>query len=140
MGSEFKGEILKEQIAQVLKQWHSEVRDRRKNRERGLIQHPPTVTATHRGANNSYSKFDPHNASTSSPYLRMRRAAKTVKLLMMRKEKPGSILLPSKPGFSHPHQNQLKNNPETWATRLIPKENCGKPRAARAYWSLNSKK
>ncbi|XP_020553386.1 MLO-like protein 3 isoform X2 [Sesamum indicum] len=67
MGSEFKGEILKEQIAQVLKQWHSEVRDRRKNRERGLIQHPPTVTATHRGANNSYSKFDPHNASTSSP-------------------------------------------------------------------------
>ncbi|KAK4419177.1 MLO-like protein 3 [Sesamum alatum] len=68
MGSEFKGEILKEQIAQVLKQWHSEVRDRRKKkRERMLVQHPPTVTATHRGLNDNHSKFSPHNASTSTP-------------------------------------------------------------------------
>ncbi|KAL0338417.1 UNVERIFIED_CONTAM: MLO-like protein 3 [Sesamum angustifolium] len=50
MGSEFKGEILKEHIAQVLRQWHSEVRDRRKKRARELVQHPPTVMATQRGS------------------------------------------------------------------------------------------
>ncbi|KAL0409892.1 UNVERIFIED_CONTAM: MLO-like protein 3 [Sesamum latifolium] len=55
MGSEFKGEILKEHIAQVLRQWHSEVRERRKKRAR--VQHPPTVTATHRGFNDNHSKF-----------------------------------------------------------------------------------
>ncbi|KAL0375102.1 UNVERIFIED_CONTAM: MLO-like protein 3 [Sesamum radiatum] len=67
MGSEFKGKILKEQIAQVMRQWHSEVRDRRKKQASALVQHPPTVTATHRGLNDNHSKFSPHKASTSTP-------------------------------------------------------------------------
>lgn len=43
MGSEFRGEIFKERTARVLKQWHSEVRDRRKQRELVLLQSSPAA-------------------------------------------------------------------------------------------------
>lgn len=43
MGSEFRGEMLKGKTAQVLKQWHAEVRDRRKQQERALLQSSPPI-------------------------------------------------------------------------------------------------
>lgn len=48
MGSEFKGEIMNVEIAQVLKQWHAQVRDRRKKQDEGRIpkQSPPFITST----------------------------------------------------------------------------------------------
>lgn len=33
MGSHFKGKVLEEQVAEIIKQWHAEVRERRKKQE-----------------------------------------------------------------------------------------------------------
>lgn len=43
MGSEFRGEKLKEKTAQVLRQWHAEVRDKRKQQQRALLQSSPPI-------------------------------------------------------------------------------------------------
>lgn len=41
MGSQFRSRVLEEQTAKIIKQWHSEVRERRKNQEEyGLQPHP----------------------------------------------------------------------------------------------------
>ncbi|KAF2289956.1 hypothetical protein GH714_039304 [Hevea brasiliensis] len=36
MGSEFKSKVVEEQVAQIIKQWHEEVRERRKKQEKSL--------------------------------------------------------------------------------------------------------
>lgn len=67
MGSEFKGEILKEKTAQILKQWHAQVRDRRKNRERILAQSPPTIVSADMSHNHSPSLVSSHNSPSPMP-------------------------------------------------------------------------
>ena len=45
MGSQYKGKALEEQTAKIIKQWHAEVRERRKKQEQSL-QSPRTSWTT----------------------------------------------------------------------------------------------
>lgn len=60
MGSNFKSKVLEEQIANIIRQWHAEVRERRKNQEQ-LLQSPRTSLSTEwsprRSSANEVSSF-----------------------------------------------------------------------------------
>ncbi|KAL1549452.1 hypothetical protein AAHA92_17556 [Salvia divinorum] len=50
MGSEFRGEILGERTALILKQWHAQVRARRKQQSCDLLRSPPPIMSSGSGS------------------------------------------------------------------------------------------
>lgn len=63
MGSEFKSKILEEQMAKIIKQWHAEVRAKRKKQDLNLsIQSARTSLSTDsRSIRDSPSDFSSHH-------------------------------------------------------------------------------
>ncbi|KAL6574818.1 hypothetical protein OROMI_012103 [Orobanche minor] len=66
MGSQFKGGIFNEKVADVLKQWHTQVRRNRKRKQEPTTIDPTThVMANGRGFNNSPSEFSAETSRKS---------------------------------------------------------------------------
>ncbi|KAL6534202.1 hypothetical protein OROHE_013127 [Orobanche hederae] len=70
MGSQFKGGIFNEKVADVLKQWHTQVRRNRKRKQEPTTIDPSPPTTTHvmangRGLNNSPSEFSAETSHKS---------------------------------------------------------------------------
>ncbi|KAI6674964.1 hypothetical protein NL676_002870 [Syzygium grande] len=69
MGSHFKGKVLEEQLANVIKQWHAEVRERRNNSHRleqsSLFQSPRTSLSLESNPSRARpaTNFDPPRSS-----------------------------------------------------------------------------
>ncbi|KAA8518777.1 hypothetical protein F0562_016449 [Nyssa sinensis] len=59
MGSQFKSKVVEDQIAKIIKQWHAEVRDKRKKQEQSL-QSPRTSLSTDWSIRNSPTDFSSH--------------------------------------------------------------------------------
>uniref|UniRef100_A0A5B7CAK7 MLO-like protein n=1 Tax=Davidia involucrata TaxID=16924 RepID=A0A5B7CAK7_DAVIN len=66
MGSQFKSKVVEEQIAKIIKQWHAEVRDKRKKQEQSL-QSPRTSLSTDWSIRNSPTDFSSHTRPTLVP-------------------------------------------------------------------------
>lgn len=62
MGSEFKSKVLEEQIANIIKQWHGEVRAKRKKQDlNSSIQSARTSLSTDWSIRDSPSDFSSHH-------------------------------------------------------------------------------
>lgn len=66
MGSEFKSKVLEDQVAKIIKQWHAEVRERRRIQEQTL-QSPRTSLSTDWSSRSRTPEFSPHRPSIAAP-------------------------------------------------------------------------
>ncbi|KAK9290353.1 hypothetical protein L1049_008521 [Liquidambar formosana] len=67
MGSQFKSKALEEQIAKIIKQWHAEVREKRKKQEQYLRSPRTSLSTDWSSRSRSPAEFSPIRPSTSMP-------------------------------------------------------------------------
>ncbi|KAK9985478.1 hypothetical protein SO802_030429 [Lithocarpus litseifolius] len=98
MGSNFKSKVLEEQMANIIRQWHADVRERRKKRELFLQSPRTSLSAEWSPRRVSATEFSSFPRPTSVPSDSIRKG----KILeeeeeIMREEAAGSSTRPSRP-------------------------------------------
>lgn len=69
MGSQFRSRVLEEQTAKIIKQWHSEVRERRKNQEEYGLQSHPGISLSKQWSSRMGSPINGFSSQTLSKLL-----------------------------------------------------------------------
>ncbi|GFZ02342.1 seven transmembrane MLO family protein [Actinidia rufa] len=67
MGSEFKSKVLEEQVSGIIKQWHAEVRQRRRKQEQRTLVSPRTSLSIEWSLRISPTDFSSHHRPTPMP-------------------------------------------------------------------------